>query len=88
MRYWFLPMLAFQTCALWLACRRGAPFARALGIGVLALTCFGIAADWRHPRFADFRYANHVARLNDAPAGSEIRIPINPRGWLMTLHKR
>ena len=60
---------------------------RYLQFACLLLSLVGIIADWKHPRFEDMKFAEHAARFEEAPAGQEVVIPINPN-WEMQLVKK
>ncbi|MBM2810870.1 MAG: hypothetical protein HW416_1629 [Chloroflexi bacterium] len=56
----------------------------------LTLACAALVAcptDWKDPPLADLRFSAWVEQYDQAPPGSIVRIPINPPGWTMTLHK-
>jgi len=85
-RYWFLPTLTF----IWLLLYGATSQAKVLKIvsgALLCCVCFGIAIQWRRPAFSDLNYPAEVQRINGAPVGSTLWIPINPEGWHMRIVK-
>ncbi|HTM13635.1 MAG TPA: hypothetical protein VL127_12000 [Bryobacteraceae bacterium] len=85
-RYWFFPTLAFAWSLL--SCLRSrTAYLRLVSAYLLGLMCIGIYRDWRHPAFRDFHFAEYVKRLEAAPVGTAIIIPVNPEGWDMRLVK-
>jgi hypothetical protein len=85
-RYWFLPTLTFIWLLLFgvFSHRKGL---KVVSGALLCCVCFGIAIQWRRPAFEDFHYAAEVRRVEAAPAGTTVSIPINPEGWQMRLMK-
>lgn len=86
LRYWFLPSLSF----IWLLLYGVSGQIKALKIvsgALLCFVCFGIAIQWRRAAFADLNYAAEVQRIEAAPAGTTLWIPINPSGWHMRIVK-
>jgi hypothetical protein len=60
-----------------------------LGGGVLAVMILvGIPIDWSYPGFVDYQFSTYVTQFEQAPAGKDVTIPINPPNWTMVLHKR
>lgn len=86
-RYWFLPTLTFIWLLLFGVFSRGRILKGISGF-LLCLLCFGIALNWERPAFQDFHYAAEAERVEAAPAGTTVMIPINPEGWQMRLIKR
>jgi hypothetical protein len=86
-RYWFFPTLAFAWSLL-ICFRQRAAFLRMAAGYLLVFMCIGVVRDWRHPALEDMHYQDYVARLQSAPPGEVVTIPINPRGWEMRLIKR
>jgi hypothetical protein len=85
-RYWFLPTLTFIWLLIFGAFGRGKVL-KVISGALLCCMCFGMAIQWRRPAFEDFNYAAEVRRVEAAPAGTTISIPINPEGWEMRLQK-
>jgi hypothetical protein len=86
-RYWFLPTLTF----IWLLLYGVFGEVKLLKIvagALLCFVCFGIAIQWRRPAFTDLNYAAEVHRIEAAPPGTTLWIPLNPDGWQMRLVKR
>jgi hypothetical protein len=88
-RYYFLPMLAFLASLVWMATRRASARAiRNFAAALLLLLPIGIYQDWTYPAFEDLDFSRHAAEFEQAPAGTNIVIPINPNsGWAMELTK-
>jgi hypothetical protein len=86
-RYWFFPALSFTWLLLYSAFGRGKGL-KVISVVLLCLLCFGIALRWRRPAFDDLDYAAQVRRVDSAPVGAALSIPINPDGWQMLLTKR
>ena len=85
-RYWFLPTLTFIWLLLYGAFGQVKVFKIVSG-ALLCFVCFGIAIQWRRPAFPDLNYAAEVQRIEAAPAGTILWIPINPEGWQMRIVK-
>jgi hypothetical protein len=45
----------------------------------------GVPRDWLYPPYLDLHWAAQIQRLDAAPPGTRVVIPINPRGWTLTL---
>ncbi|TMB90208.1 MAG: hypothetical protein E6J45_09195 [Chloroflexi bacterium] len=83
----------------WLALRRFGRRARprdwgeraaglgAAGVLVVALIV-GVPADWRYPPYIDEHWSANVQKVEAARPGTVVVIPINPRGWELTLTAR
>lgn len=87
LRYWFLPTLTF----IWLLLYGVFGHVKMLKIvsgALLCCVCFGIAIQWKRPALPDLNYAAEVQRIEAAPAGTTLWIPLNPDGWHMRLVKR
>lgn len=85
-RYWYLPTLA----VIWLIIYGVFSRNRALKIisgALLCCVCFGIPIQWRRPAFQEMHYDEELKRLEAAPTGTTLWIPINPEGWHMRLVK-
>jgi hypothetical protein len=86
-RYWFFPTLAFAWSVLWcFRCRK--PRLKVIGGYLLFFMCIGIVRDWRHPAFQDMHFAEYAKRVEAAPSGTTVTIPLNPEGWNLKLVKR
>jgi hypothetical protein len=86
-RYWFMPMVAFVSTLGWMLSRSSSRKSRIFAVLMLAIMAVGINLDWRHPDYTDFKFREHTHRVEMAPKGTIITIPINPPGWSMTLIK-
>jgi hypothetical protein len=86
-RYWFFPTLAFAWSLL-ICVRQRSTFVRMAACYLLVFMCIGVVRDWRHPALEDMHYKDYVTRLQSAPPGETVTIPINPKGWEMRLVKR
>jgi hypothetical protein len=62
----------------------------ASGASVLLLVAAldGVTVDWVYPPYLDLHWAAQVQRLQDAPAGTPVVIPLNPPGFTVTLVAR
>jgi hypothetical protein len=89
-RYYLMPMLAWVMCLVWLVWpNRKYRILNVLGGGVLAVMILvGIPIDWSYPGFVDYQFSTYVTQFEQAPAGKDVTIPINPPNWTMVLHKR
>jgi hypothetical protein len=85
-RYWYLPTLAFIWLLLYGAFSRGRVL-KIISGALLCFVCFGIAIQWRRPAFPEMHYDVELQRLEAAPVGTTLWIPINPEGWHMRLVK-
>jgi hypothetical protein len=88
-RYYFLPMLAFLACLLWMASRKATPLTiRCFAVALLLSMPIGIYRDWKYPPFNDLHFSQYAAQFEQAPAGTQIVIPINPSpDWNLQLTK-
>lgn len=60
-----------------------------LGAAVLLLLAARAAAeDWLYPPYLNLHWATQVQRLETAPRGTAVVIPINPGGWALNLVAR
>jgi hypothetical protein len=48
----------------------------------------GVPRDWLYPPYLDQHWGAQVQRLDAAAPGTRVVIPINPRGWTITLTAR
>ncbi|MBM2812963.1 MAG: hypothetical protein HW416_3722, partial [Chloroflexi bacterium] len=88
-RYYFLPSLALIATLVWMLGRSRPALARLTAGSLLGVSLLlGIPLDWRYDPFTDMRYAQHVARFENAPPGTRVVVPLNPDGWSMTLIRR
>lgn len=83
-RYWFFPTLAFAWSLLWCLHSRILPL-KIVSACLLAVMCFGVVRDWKHPAYHDLHFGDQVRRFETAPAGTRVTFPVNPRGWTMQL---
>jgi hypothetical protein len=94
MRYEYLLTLAWLTTLVWTLCASSQRMLRYPALLLLALICFvAIPRDWEDPPFVNYHYQSYAQRVEQAPAGSRIVIPLNPGGfgpggWTMTLIKQ
>ncbi len=86
-RYWMIPIFCFFLCLLYLAKNAEISLVKYASIALLVISLSGIYADWKYPAFKDYEFQKYAAEFENAPAGQEISIPINP-GWEMRLVKR
>jgi hypothetical protein len=94
-RYFLYPLLAFAASLGWIAVRGARSgelslrLAGACAALVLAVSAaVGVPADWSYPHYRDEHWPQSVQRLQHAPAGTVVTVPINPKGWTMTLVAR
>ncbi len=85
-RYWFFPSLAFAWCILY-CLRERRRWVRASGACLLLCLCYGMYNDWNHPAPEDLHFAAEAQLFQEAPPGSAVVLPLNPRGWSMRLVK-
>lgn len=89
-RYYFLPMLAFLACLLWVASSADSASVlrslRGFAVVLLLLLPIGICRDWHYPPFVNFDFHEYADRFERVPSGTKVIIPINP-DWLMELPK-
>jgi hypothetical protein len=87
-RYWFYPMLATGWALVW--CATGPqhqPIFKWLAWTALAgMLCSGLK-EWKYPPFEDHQFSASIRRLESAPVGTKVRIPITPDGWRIDLIK-
>jgi len=92
-RYFLFPLLAFAISLGWIAVRalRGRIeriAAVAAAVLLLAAVTIGVRADWEYPPYLDEHWGAEVQRLQAAPRGTLVVIPINPHGWNVSLVAR
>src|SRR6266478_3489693 len=89
-RYYFLPMLAFFACLIWLVSRSTAKFPRYAALAILLLSPIGVLRDWKYKPYADFDFPRYAAMFERAAPGTRVIIPTNPTStlWTMELDKR
>jgi hypothetical protein len=87
-RYLFFPSLPFLFAILWCAGFAPNRVARMTGIGLTAILCVGICADWRIPPLGRIDISQESEILKEAKPGERVVLPINPRPWFMVLVKR
>jgi len=87
-RYWFIPILAFAVALVWMAGEGRPRSLRFTAVVLLLLMTTGIARDWRYRPFANLAFGAYARQYSSLPNGSKLLIPLNPRGWSMTLAKR
>jgi len=76
--------------------RRGASrrawVGRVVGVAAAAVlvasALFGVRLDWTYPPYLEEHWAAQVHRIEVAPHGTVVVIPINPRGWTVSLVAR
>jgi len=86
-RYFFLPMLGWAVCVVWLLSRLPR-LARALGgAAVVAVFGVGLGLNWQYPPFADLHPDASARQLDRATPGTQVSLPINPPGWTMDLRR-
>lgn len=61
---------------------------RLAAVVLLLLMSTGIVRDWRYRPFANLAFDGYARQYSSLPSGSKLLIPLNPRGWPMTLEKR
>ena len=88
LRYWMIPIFCYLLALLYLAKNAEISLVRYVSIALLVLASGGIAADWNYPKFKDFEFQKYAAEFENAPAGQEVLIPINPDSWEMRLVKK
>ncbi len=86
-RYWLIPIFCAFILLFYLVRRAEISFVRYACVSLLILSLFGIVSDWKYPRFKDLEFQKHAAEFENAPAGTEVVIPINP-DWEMRLLKK
>jgi hypothetical protein len=84
--YWFFPNLAFAWTLVW--CFRVRPVVLRVAAGTLLFfMAIAISRNFRQPALTDMRFREYVSQFEAALPGKEVRIPINPANWSMTLIK-
>lgn len=85
-RYWFIPMLGVEATLVWLLASPYKWLRRSAAL-VLLSSAVGIVRDWNIPPLANLNFQAYAAQFSSAPHGAVITIPLNPRGFAMTLVK-
>jgi len=57
-------------------------------IALLAAAVIGVRMDWAYPPYIDQHWGAEVQRLQSSPPGTLVVIPINPKGWTVSLVAR
>jgi hypothetical protein len=83
-RHWVFGSLALLLCLLTLTRDR---VARWFAWPLLYLASFGALTGFRYPERENLHFAAHVRRFEAALPCEEVRMPINPQGWTVTLIK-
>lgn len=86
LRYWFIPAMFFYLTLISLVGRERGKL-RAAACILLLTVLAGAMLDWRQPQLKDMDFAAHAERFKQTPAGTAVKIPINP-DWEMELIKR
>lgn len=87
-RYWLIPIFCFLVTLIYLAVKADFSLVRYVSILLLVLSLYGIVNDWKYRRFENLEFQAHAAEFENAPAGQEVIIPINPNPWDMRLIKK
>ena len=87
-RYWLIPIFCCFLTLLYLAQNTKISVVRYACVALLFLSLSGIVTDWKYPRFTNFEFQKYAAEFENAPAGQEVVIPINPEPWDMRLVKK
>ncbi len=86
-RYWLIPIFCCFVSLLFLAKNAEISFVRYASVALLVLSLFGIASDWKYPRFKNLEFQTYAAEFENGAPGQEFVIPINP-DWEMRLIKK
>jgi len=87
-RYWYIPIFVWLVTLFWLALR-GNKALKLLGvIGMLLFLSVGMPQNWKLDSYSDFHFSAYVKEFNSLKPGQSLKIPINPEGWHMLLHKK
>ena len=84
--YWLIPSLAFAWSLLWIM-DRAKPGAKTVAMLFLFAMGLGVVLNWELPPFEDFHFAEFARSFANAPAGTVMTIPENPKGWSLQLKK-
>jgi hypothetical protein len=87
-RYWFIPILGFVMTILFLLQRNNHTYTKIVGICLFCIMSIGIFGDWFHHKWEDAGYSEYVATFETLSIGETIKIPIQPKGWDMTIIKK
>lgn len=88
-RYFVLPILGWLVTLAWLAWQTQASVFRRIARILLTITCaLGITVGWVYPAHGMEVLSPYVHALSSNPPGHHVVIPIEPKGWTMTLNAR
>lgn len=90
-RYWFVPMFSLIVCAVWAVACAPSRVARTLGAAALLTTMVvAVPRDFQERRLVQIDYRAYERRLDRAPKGQTLILPINPIQFAfhLTLRKR
>lgn len=89
MRYFYLPMLAWLCVLVWLVFGQHLRLLRiAAAIVLVTAAVVGMRLDWRYPVLPRSGFAASAQQFERLPPGAVRDLPIQPRGWKITLAKR
>lgn len=93
LRYWLIPMLAFQSSLVWCLYYKNPTIIRITGGVFLSIFFFFCLRNYRFYEFfrygpyLDLHYQEYAKTFEELPSGQTLTIPINPSGWEMRLRK-
>lgn len=87
-RYYLFPSLAFLWAIVYSAWRNPSPIVQKLAMATMVLFVMGVLRRWEYQPFPDLHYQAELQRLESAPKGQLVKIPIVPVTWSMSLVKR
>lgn len=86
-RYWFVPCFVFYAGLLFVIANVRSKVEKAVAVGLLLVSSYGIVVDYKIPPLKDFDFQTHAAEFERAEPGTDVSIPINP-DWKMRLTKK
>lgn len=87
--YAFIPILGFYASLAWISAWDRSTVLRRSAQGLLAaVLVIGVPMSWKVRPYEDVGFLARAREFEQAPAGTVVDIPVNPRGWSFPLEKR
>lgn len=87
LRYWRIPVLAFILVLGYVAYQAPVRVFKWMAVTLLLVTAVGNLYDWRYDPWEDLHWRDHAQAFMVAEPGTQVNIPIQPKGWSLPLVK-